>query len=120
YSRPAMRYSGALLPAVRIPDPALAAKRERIVLQGDVPSPVSPPSGCRFQPRCRYATEICAQIEPPLVDYGNGHLAACHHPLNVGLEMLEHAHVAENSPANADDSALPQDSSGWSQPVPNP
>jgi peptide/nickel transport system ATP-binding protein len=83
YSRPIMPYTEALLSAVPIPDPDLAERRERIVLQGDVPSPISPPSGCRFHPRCRYATEICSKVEPPLVDYGNGHLAACHHPLNV-------------------------------------
>ena len=83
YTRPIMPYTEALLSAVPIPDPDLSDAREHIVLEGDVPSPIQPPSGCRFHPRCRYATEICAQTEPPLVDYGNGHLAACHHPLNV-------------------------------------
>ena len=54
------------------------------MLEGDVPSPISPPSGCRFHPRCRYATEICTQTEPPLVVHGSpGHLAACHHPLSL-------------------------------------
>ena len=53
------------------------------MLEGDVPSPIQPTSGCRFHPRCRYATEICAQQEPPLVEHApNGHLAACHHPLS--------------------------------------
>jgi oligopeptide transport system ATP-binding protein len=83
YQRPIMPYTEALLSAVPVPDPDLAAKRERIVLEGDVPSPINPPSGCRFHPRCRYATQVCNEIEPPLVEYGNGHLAACHHPLNV-------------------------------------
>ena len=83
YTRPIMPYTEALLSAVPIPDPDLAEKRERIVLEGDVPSPINPPSGCRFHPRCRYATDVCKELEPPLVDYGNGHLAACHHPLNV-------------------------------------
>ena len=83
YQRPVHPYTEALLSAVPVPDPDLSAKRERIVLEGDVPSPISPPSGCRFHPRCRYATEVCATDEPPLVAHGSGHLAACHHPLNV-------------------------------------
>jgi oligopeptide transport system ATP-binding protein len=83
YQRPVHPYTEALLSAVPVPDPELSAKRERIVLEGDVPSPISPPSGCRFHPRCRYATEICTTDEPPLVAHGTGHLAACHHPLNV-------------------------------------
>ena len=117
YVRPIMPYSEALLSAVPIPDPDLAEKRKRIVLEGDVPSPINPPSGCRFHPRCRYATDVCKQIEPPLVDYGNGHLAACHHPLNVDQATLERVGVAEqNTPAAADETALPKDSSGRSNP----
>jgi oligopeptide transport system ATP-binding protein len=120
YTRPIMPYTEALLSAVPIPDPDLSEKRERIVLQGDVPSPISPPSGCRFHPRCRYATEICSKVEPPLVDYGNGHLAACHHPLNVDPETLARVQAAPETPLAADDSALPVDSSGESHPVANP
>jgi oligopeptide transport system ATP-binding protein len=121
YTRPIMPYTEALLSAVPIPDPDLAEKRERIVLEGDVPSPINPPSGCRFHPRCRYATDVCKQIEPPLVDYGNGHLAACHHPLNVDQTTLEQVEVSErHSPAEADDSALPLDTSGRSNPAVTP
>jgi oligopeptide transport system ATP-binding protein len=117
YTRPIMPYSEALLSAVPIPDPDLAEKRERIVLEGDVPSPINPPSGCRFHPRCRYATEVCRELEPPLVDYGNGHLAACHHPLNVDQATLQRVEVAaQNTPAAADETALPQDTSGRSNP----
>ncbi|HTW03104.1 MAG TPA: dipeptide ABC transporter ATP-binding protein [Streptosporangiaceae bacterium] len=84
YRRPVHPYTEALLSAVPLPDPDLSAKREQIVLEGDVPSPVTPPSGCRFHPRCRYATEICAREEPPLVMHGSqGHVAACHHPLSL-------------------------------------
>ena len=86
YKRPVHPYTEALLSAVPIPDPVITAQRQQVVLEGDVPSPVAPPSGCRFHPRCKYATEICSQVEPPLVHHGGeGHLAACHHPLNVGL-----------------------------------
>jgi len=95
--RPVHPYTEALLSAVPVPDPDLSAKRERIVLEGDVPSPISPPSGCRFHPRCRYATEICAVEEPPLLPHaGPGHIAACHHPLNVA----EQPAVAEPAPAD--------------------
>jgi oligopeptide transport system ATP-binding protein len=119
YSRPIMPYTEALLSAVPIPDPDLSEQRQRIVLEGDVPSPISPPSGCRFHPRCRYATEVCSRVEPPLADYGNGHLAACHHPLNVDEETLRRVQAAPETPAEADESALPEDSSGESQPVPD-
>jgi oligopeptide transport system ATP-binding protein len=85
YQRPVHPYTEALLSAVPVPDPDLSEQRRQIVLEGDVPSPVSPPSGCRFHPRCRYATEICSQQEPELKPHGSrGHVAACHHPLNVG------------------------------------
>jgi oligopeptide/dipeptide ABC transporter ATP-binding protein len=117
YERPIMPYTEALLSAVPIPDPDLARKRERIVLEGDVPSPINPPSGCRFHPRCRYATQVCTEIEPPLTDYGRGHLAACHHPLNVDAATLASATVARETPRAADDGALPRDTSGSSDPV---
>src|SRR6516225_5525109 len=84
YQRPLHPYAEALLSAVPIPDPDLSEQRTQVVLEGDVPSPVAPPSGCRFHTRCRYATEICSTQEPELVEYGNqGHMAACHHPLDV-------------------------------------
>jgi oligopeptide transport system ATP-binding protein len=83
--RPVHPYTEALLSAVPVPDPDAAATRKHIVLEGDVPSPVAPPPGCRFAPRCRYATELCRTEEPPLVQHGGTvHLAACHYPLNVG------------------------------------
>jgi oligopeptide/dipeptide ABC transporter ATP-binding protein len=110
YTRPIMPYTEALLSAVPVPDPDLAEQRERIVLEGDVPSPINPPSGCRFHPRCRYATEICSEVEPPLVDYGNGHLAACHHPLNVDKETLAQVEASPaHTPEAPDETALPQE-----------
>jgi len=122
YSRPIMPYTEALLSAVPIPDPDLSEQRERIVLEGDVPSPIDPPSGCRFHPRCRYMTEICKEVEPPLTDYGNGHLAACHHPLNVDKETLAHVSAsARHTPDSADERATPTQPAGKrSRPIPNP
>jgi oligopeptide/dipeptide ABC transporter ATP-binding protein len=85
YERPVHPYTEALLSAIPVIETEEngGAPRERIVLEGEVPSPVNPPSGCRFHPRCRYATEICRVEQPPLVPHGEGRLAACHHPLNV-------------------------------------
>lgn len=71
-------YTEALLLAVPAPDPT--AERAKVVLKGEVPTPINPPSGCRFHPRCPYAFELCPQLEPPLQDIGNGHLVACHLP----------------------------------------
>ncbi|MGE5673278.1 MAG: ABC transporter ATP-binding protein [Mycobacterium leprae] len=79
YSNPLHPYTEALMSAIPIPDPTL--RRERIVLEGDVPSPVNPPKGCRFHTRCRYAAqmgEICKTVEPPMIDVGHDHWVACH------------------------------------------
>src|SRR5262249_27237951 len=74
-------YTGALLSAVPIPDPELGRARQQIVLEGDVPSPLNPPSACRFHPRCpRYVEGKCDVEEPLLRSFGEGHMAACHFP----------------------------------------
>ncbi|KUJ64728.1 hypothetical protein ACZ90_58490 [Streptomyces albus subsp. albus] len=80
YQNPRHPYTKALLSAVPIPDPKRRAKRERILLKGDVPSPISPPSGCRFHTRCWKATEICKTEQPALLTLATGHQVACHHP----------------------------------------
>ena len=82
YSNPIHPYTLSLLSAVPIPDPRENAAREQIILEGDLPSPANPPSACRFHTRCPYATSVCSEDEPALLDHGGGHLAACHHPLD--------------------------------------
>ena len=77
YDDPLMPYTKALISAVPIPDPKVEATRQRIVLEGDVPSPIDPPAGCRFHTRCPYVIDACKQVVPPLVEIKPDHFAAC-------------------------------------------
>ena len=78
YDHPVHPYTESLLSAVPIPDPITAKKSQRIVLSGDVPSPLHMPTGCAFRTRCRFATDKCAEVCPALTDRGDGHMVACH------------------------------------------
>lgn len=82
YDHPLHPYSQALLSAIPVPDPDKEARRQRIILEGDVPSPANPPTGCRFHPRCAYATEVCREVDPEFRNMGTTavpHMVACHH-----------------------------------------
>lgn len=78
YNNPLHPYTQALLSAAPVPDPEVDRQRERILLGGEIPSPINPPAGCRFCTRCKYATEQCSMEEPPLVEVSPNHLVACH------------------------------------------
>ncbi|MDQ8727362.1 ABC transporter ATP-binding protein [Bradyrhizobium sp. LHD-71] len=94
FGSPAHPYTQALLSAIPAPDPARARSSERIVLSGDMPNPLSPPSGCAFRTRCLKATEKCAQLEPELVERtGPAHLSACHYADESGVEQTSRRKV---------------------------
>jgi oligopeptide/dipeptide ABC transporter ATP-binding protein len=111
YTKPIHPYTFALLSAIPVPDPEENRRRDRIVVSGEPPNPIDPPSGCVFHPRCPRATDICREVEPPLARYPNGHLAACHHPLNVSPEEIKAAVKDATSPLSCGDE-LPSESEG--------
>ncbi len=103
YTKPVHPYTSALLAAIPIPDPRENRRRERVVVSGEPPNPINPPSGCVFHPRCPRATDICREVEPPLARYPSGHLAACHHPMNVSADEIRAARRDDSSPADCGD-----------------
>ncbi len=84
YQKPLHPYTKALMSAVPVPDPEVEARRQRVILTGDVPSPVNPPSGCRFHPRCRYAKDECSKSEPQFKEVERDHWVACHYWDQIG------------------------------------
>jgi oligopeptide/dipeptide ABC transporter ATP-binding protein len=107
YTKPIHPYTAALLAAIPIPDPEENRRRERVVVSGEPPNPIDPPAGCVFHPRCPRATDICREVEPPLVSYPSGHLAACHHPMNVSDDEIRGATRHDSSPGSCGDD-MPQ------------
>ncbi|SDJ73442.1 ABC transporter ATP-binding protein [Streptomyces indicus] len=101
YERPMHPYTKALLSAVPVPDPRRrqSARASRILLRGDVPSPISPPSGCRFHTRCWKATAVCKSTEPPLVELAPSHRVACHHPENAPDQVPTDTEPLAGTPA---------------------
>jgi oligopeptide/dipeptide ABC transporter ATP-binding protein len=112
YAKPIHPYTTALLSAIPIPDPRENRARERVVVGGEPPNPIDPPSGCVFHTRCPRATDICRTVIPPLTEYANGHMAACHHPLNVTQDEVAEASISEASPLAAGDTKPDLDSAG--------
>ena len=98
YTRPTHPYTEALLSAIPVPDPAEQHRRQRIVLQGDIPSPLNPPSGCRFHTRCPYAMTVCADVDPPPMTTGDGTTVWCHlHTAGPVLAGASVVHLSAHS-----------------------
>jgi len=98
YEQPAHPYTRGLIDTIPVPDPVLAAAHRGRHISGELPSAITPPSGCRFRTRCPYAQEICAQEEPPLQSFGGDHLAACHFPLQRPVGAAPMASSASTAP----------------------
>ena len=116
YNKPVHPYTAALLSAIPVPDPRENRRRERIVVTGEPPSPVDPPSGCVFHTRCPRARDVCKAEVPRLSEYAGGHVAACHFPISVTpdevaastMSPLSPAGASERAPEIAENADLPQ------------
>ena len=104
YRKPLHPYTSALLSAIPVPDLKARGTR-RVVAKGELPSALNPPPGCRFHPRCPRASDVCRTSEPPLTEFADGHLVACHHPLNLDPAELSTARRSQLSPLSAGDEA---------------
>ena len=105
YVKPIHPYTAALLSAIPVPDPAVNRRRQRIVVGGEPPSPLDPPPGCVFHTRCPRARELCRHEVPRLSEYGNGHVAACHFPLNITDNEVAASFKSPLSPLDSGDTA---------------
>jgi peptide/nickel transport system ATP-binding protein len=102
YARPAHPYTQALIKTIPVPDPAVEKAKTEVGIRGELPSPIDPPSGCRFRTRCPLAQQICAEFEPPLRRFGSEHMAACHFPLQTPEpDPKSRATIAGASPPQA-------------------
>jgi oligopeptide/dipeptide ABC transporter ATP-binding protein len=105
YGKPIHPYTAGLLAAIPIPD-LEARKRGQPIVRGEPANPIDPPAGCRFHPRCPHVTDVCRRVEPPLVEFANGHAAACHHPQNVSADQQAAARRSPLSPLGAGEVAF--------------
>ncbi len=119
YMRAAHPYTEALIKTIPIPDPAAEKAKTEVGIRGELPSPVNPPSGCRFRTRCPRAQALCAELEPPLRSFGGGHRAACHFPLQTPEEG-EGAPVGSASSVSDSPPQPPSDSAAGAPPLDSP
>jgi peptide/nickel transport system ATP-binding protein len=113
YLRPAHPYTDALIKTIPVPDPAAEKAKTEVGIRGELPSPINPPSGCRFRTRCPRAQSLCSEVEPPLRAFGENHRAACHFPLQTPTDGSVTA-VASTGPADQVDPSPSDSSSGRS------